>query len=423
MDQGSSKEQAIEYSEKSKIFSFPQSNEISNRPRFCNYFEDCCRSASLRGVSRLQQLSFDYMSSPAVKPIAFGSLKEVTLPEGVGAFPKLRYMGSKYRLLPWIHGVLREFPFQTALDAFSGSGCVSYLLKRMGKQVCSNDFLTFAHQISSATIENSTVRLEASHLAALLVANRNRKKFIQRTFDGVFYTPEDLRFLDNIWANLESLPCSAHRALTIAALTRACVKKQPRGVFTITGNLQHYDDGRRDLRLSLKQLFIESVDAYNEVIFCNGQENSSVRSDIFELKAAPFDLVYLDPPYVPRADDNCYIKRYHFVEGLASYWQGMGTEIMVETTSKKLAKRFTPFSYKKTSIGAFTTLFERFKHSTIVLSYSSNGYPDLQTLVTLLRKSKSKCEVFEKPHRYHFGTHQGVSPDRSAVSEYLIVGY
>ena len=38
--------------------------------------------------------------------------------------------------------------------------------------------------------------------------------------------------------------------------------------------------------------------------------------------ALDVDLVYLDPPYVPRADDNCYIKRYHFLEGLSTYWQG-----------------------------------------------------------------------------------------------------
>lgn len=363
------------------------------------------------------------MSSPAVKPIGFGSLQQIELPEGASAFPQLRYMGSKYRLLPWIHSVLNQFPFQTALDAFSGSGCVSYLLKKMGKQVYGNDFLNFSHQISAATIENSITTLDHNELSLLLEPNRNRKQFIQRTFNGIFYTPQDLRFLDNTWANLVLLPSKAHRSLTMAALTRACVKKQPRGVFTITGNLERYDDGRRDLKLSLSELFIESVQAYNQVVFSNGMENKSFVGDIFELKPNFFDLVYLDPPYVPQADDNCYIKRYHFVEGLASYWKEAGTEIMFETASKKIAKRFTPFSYKKTSIDAFKRIFQQFSQSTIVLSYSSNGYPDLQTLVTILKQHKSKCEVFEKPHRYHFGTHPSVSPERASVQEYLIVGY
>jgi DNA adenine methylase/adenine-specific DNA-methyltransferase len=37
-----------------------------------------------------------------------------------------------------------------------------------------------------------------------------------------------------------------------------------------------------------------------------------------------------------------------------------------------------------------------------------------------MRKHKSSVRVFEKPHRYHFGTHGGV--ERAAVTEYLIVG-
>jgi adenine-specific DNA-methyltransferase len=49
-------------------------------------------------------------------------------PERVAVYPELRYMGSKYRLLPWIHGILRTLPFETAADPFVGSGCVAYLL-------------------------------------------------------------------------------------------------------------------------------------------------------------------------------------------------------------------------------------------------------------------------------------------------------
>ena len=43
-------------------------------------------------------------------------------------FPRFRYMGSKFRLLPWIHDSLAGIEFDSATDAFSGSGVVSYLL-------------------------------------------------------------------------------------------------------------------------------------------------------------------------------------------------------------------------------------------------------------------------------------------------------
>ncbi|CCW15060.1 type IIs modification methyltransferase [Rhodococcus aetherivorans] len=42
-------------------------------------------------------------------------------------FPRLRYMGSKYRLLPHLERTFADIGGSTAVDAFSGSGVVSYL--------------------------------------------------------------------------------------------------------------------------------------------------------------------------------------------------------------------------------------------------------------------------------------------------------
>ena len=58
-------------------------------------------------------------------------------------------------------------------------------------------------------------------------------------------------------------------------------------------------------------------------------------------------IAYLDPPYAPPRDDTCYVKRYHFLEGLATYWRGQ--EIMWETRTRKLRKRHTPFGSKRTA--------------------------------------------------------------------------
>ena len=343
-------------------------------------------------------------------------------PHRAERYPQLRYMGSKHRLLPWIHEVLSEIDFSSALDAFSGTGCVGYLLKAMGKRVVTNDFLDFSYQIGLATIENSSTILSEDDCAMLLEENPDRASFIQRTFSGIFFTPGDLLFLDNIWANIPRLPTPYHKSLAIASLVRACVKRQPRGVFTVAGDPERYKDGRRDLRLSLEEHFHESVALYNATVFDNGQPCRALKADVFAVPPDDLDLVYMDPPYVPRADDNCYIKRYHFLEGLASYWQAEGTEILEETKVRKIPKRYTPFSYRRTAVQAFDDLFSRFAGSTLVLSYSSNGYPDLDELVGLMQKYKRDIQVFEKPHRYHFGTHRNVSRDRAAVREYLLVG-
>lgn len=327
-------------------------------------------------------------------------------------------MGSKHRLLPWLESVLGQLTFETVLDGFSGSGCVSYLLKVMGKSVHSNDFLAFTTDFARATVENSTETLSPEDVEHLLAPAPSRERFIEQEFNGIFFSNDDRVFLDQVWANASGLS-SGKRAIAMSGLYRSCIKKQPRGVFTVAGG--RYDDGRRDLRLSLQEHFLESVDIFNGLVFDNGRHHVASTSDIFALASDETpDLVYLDPPYVPRADDNCYIKRYHFLEGLATYWRG--AEFHPTSKVKKLRKRYTPFSYRRTAESAFEQLFEKFRDSTIVLSYSSSGYPDLRRLVELLRQEKSEVEVFAEEHRYHFGTHSRVSDARKLVTEYLIVG-
>ena len=325
-------------------------------------------------------------------------------------------MGSKHRLLPWIHGVLSTLDFETAADPFLGSGCVAYLLKCMGKRVIGSDFLNFPSVIGKAVVENNSSELDGPAMKRLLQPLRRRSQFIEKTFDGIFFTPADLQFLDRVCNNIEKLDNEYRQALARAALIRSCLKKQPRGVFTISSN--RYDDGRRDLRLSIEEHFLEQVTKFNTVVFNNGRRHTIRRGDVFDMPTRDVNLVYLDPPYVPRADDNCYMKRYHFLEGLSCYWRGV--EIMQETKVKKIAKPFTPFSYRRSAVDAFERLFNIYRNSTIVLSYSSNGYPDRTELEALLGRYKKNIRTYERPHRYHFGTHKAVA--RAEVQEYLLVG-
>lgn len=324
-------------------------------------------------------------------------------------------MGSKYRLVPHLAELFGELGGGVALDAFSGSGVVSYTLKSMGYAVTSSDFLAFPTAIADAAVANSSVTLTKEDIARITGAAADDRDFIRRTFDGLYFTPEDRAFLDSAWSHIDVLD-GAKRSLAIASLVLAAARKQPRGVFTFTD--LRYDDGRRDLRLSLREHFMETAAEYNAVVFDSGQLCRAVQSDVFDVDPDGYDLVYLDPPDAPPRDDNCYIKRYHFLEGLSVYWRGQ--EIMENTKTKKLVKRFTPFSYKRTIVDALRDTFKRFSESTIVLSYSSNAVPDARTIENLLREVKDDVEVRSIDHRYHFGTHQAAS--RREAVEYLFVG-
>lgn len=339
------------------------------------------------------------------------------LPEQCRFLPEFRYMGSKCRLLPWIHSIFRTIDFESAWDPFCGASSVGYLLKAMGKRVVSSDFLNFSTTIARALVENPGKTMDASFVDSLLEEGSPPEHFIEQTFTGVFFTPEDLRFLDRTACRILEIPDRQLGAMAMAALVRSCLKKQPRGVFTISGDLSKYDDGRRDLRLSIREHFLEQVGVFNKASFTNERDNLAVSGDVFETDPDGVDLVYLDPPYVPRSDDNCYVKRYHFLEGLSCYWRGL--EVMESTKVRKIPKRYTPFSYRKSAIEAFERLFDRIGPRKIVLSYSSNAYPDLDTLVAMLERRKPKVDVHSTRHRYHFGNHSKVK--RANTLEYLIV--
>ena len=329
-------------------------------------------------------------------------------------YPRLRYMGSKYKVIPHLERIFSSLDFDTALDAFSGSGVVGFALKELGKQVTANDFLHFSATIAKATIANPGIQLNTDDLALLLSPNEDGRAFIQTTFEGLYFSQEDHKFLDAVWSHLHHLP-NYKRELAIASLCLATARKQPRGVFTITD--VRYDDGRKSMHMSLKEGFLKAVADYNAVVFDNGRINSSQCADVFAVDPKSFDLVYLDPPYAPPKDDADYIKRYHFLEGLSVYWDGL--EIMTNTKTKKLVKRYTPFAYKNTIRDALRQLFEHFCNNIILLSYSSNSVPDKEEIYKMLREVKSSVEIVTVPHLYSFGTHS--SATRRQVEEYIFI--
>jgi DNA adenine methylase/adenine-specific DNA-methyltransferase len=293
---------------------------------------------------------------------------------------------------------------------------VSYLLKSEGYAVTSNDFLNFSSTITRASVENSTTTLDSDIVEQICSPSIDDRDFIRSKFDGLFLSAADRAFLDSAWSHIDLM--GGHESdIAVAALVLAAARKQPRGVFSFTGT--RYDDGRRDLHISMEQQFRERVSDYNRVVFDNGAQNKSLVGDVSRIPGGLFDLVYLDPPYAPPTDDADYIKRYHFLEGLSVYWRGQ--TIMEETKTKKLVKKFTPFAYKRTIEDALANTFDQFRDSgAIVLSYSSNAVPGPERIVELLSSVKRHVKVHAFDHKYSFGTHSTAL--RTSVSEYVFVG-
>ncbi len=341
------------------------------------------------------------------------------LSKQVKSFPTTRFMGSKQSLIEHIWKAASQFEFETVLDIFSGTGIVGYMFKTLNKRVITNDYMAMCATFGMALIENNNETLDREDVNILLSPSRESDHFVSETFKNLYFTDHENEFIDQIRSNIGKLKNKYKQSIAMSALIRACMKKRPRGIFTYTGF--RYDDGRQDLRLSLEDHFMKAVKAMNQAIFDNDKNNVARHGDAMTIRLKP-DLVYFDPPYYSPYSDNEYVRRYHFVEGLACGWNGI--DIQWHTKTRKFKSYPTPFSSRSGSHDAFDKLFQKFRDSILIVSYSSNSFPNQEEITNLMAKYKSQVEVISIDYRYSAGN-QGhkIKNNNNKVQEYLFVGY
>ena len=290
-------------------------------------------------------------------------------------------------------------------------------MKTKAKKVITNDFLSFSSVISRAIIENSSTQLSQRDLEFLL-SNKNNNSFVSDHFEDLYFSDTDNKFIDIVRYNIDLLENPNKRAVALAALIRACIKKRPRGVFTFVGH--RYDDGRLDIKKPIVDHFLENVAIFNNAVFDNGYQCEAYNNDIFSVKVAA-DLVYFDPPYFTPNSDNDYVRRYHFVEGLSRNWENI--ELQQHTTTKKFRSYDSPFARKDQAYLAFESLISIYKNSIIVISYSSNALPTKEEMIEIISKYKSTVDVHEIDHLYSFGNqNHKIGNNSNRVKEYLFIG-
>ncbi len=330
-------------------------------------------------------------------------------------FPSTRFMGSKEQLLlPLLKAIGRFAPI-SVLDLCSGSGVVSYMLKAQGCRIVSNDYMRMATTIAEAVVANSHDTLSIED-AERIAASSLGDGFIWKTYGELYFDRPDIEFLDGARLAIQDLPPPT-KAIATAALIRACIKRRPRGIFTYTG--RRYDDGRKDLRLSLAEHFRTAVGQLNDAVFDNGRNNEVSNVDLsHDLPGGEPDLVYLDPPYFSPLSDNEYVRRYHFTEALARDWQGV--EIQENTKTKKIRNYPSPFRSEIGCVKAIGEIVDRYAKSAVVISYSTNSLPDAATILNLLKRHGRKPKVIEVDHRYSFANQGSAQqPVRNKVKELI----
>jgi adenine-specific DNA-methyltransferase len=326
-------------------------------------------------------------------------------------YPSTRYSGSKRRFLEWIWENVNDLEFDSVLDVFGGTGSVSLLFKRYGKKVLYNDLLKSNQIIGTAIIENDDVKVTEEDIANVLEFTQDGyPDFIQREFQGIFFTDDENLWLDRVIANISHVENQYKRAILMASLFQACLAKRPFNLFHRANLYLRLNEVPRTFgnkttwERPFLELFKRYIAEYNRAVFSNNRENRVIGG--FDAINSPngVDLVYLDPPYLskdpPRSTN--YLAFYHFLEGLSDYKQWEENSDVLHGKTKRIPdnKAIQRFTKKDKALRSFTQLLERFQDSIIILSYQDEGIPAKAEICYILSGLGKSVEVFEKPHRY-----------------------
>jgi len=337
-------------------------------------------------------------------------------------FPSTRYQGSKNKITDWIWENIKDFDFETALDAFGGTGSVSHLLKRKNKQVIYNDILKFNHIIGKALIENSHIHLLDEDIDFILNNNSGSFDFIQNTFKNIFYTEEENRWLGRVIYNIEQIENEYKRAVAYFSLFQSCIIKRPYNLFHRANLYIRLSDVKRSFGnkatwdKSFESYFRHFVKEANNAIFSNGTACVSYNNDAQKLDVENIDLVYFDTPYISsKGVGTDYLDFYHFLEGIADYnnWEKKINKNYKHIPIKRVSK--CPWTDKDKITPEFEKLIDKYQNSKIVVSYRKDGIPSIEDLHNILSRYKDMVyEVYSRDYKYALS--------HSDTKEVLIIG-
>lgn len=337
--------------------------------------------------------------------------------------PTTRYQGSKSKIAFWIWENIKDIAFDKVLDGFGGTGVISYLFKKQGKEVTYNDYLKFNAVIARAIIENKETKLSGDEIKKIVIKEprSDYESFISEVFDGIYYKKGENVWLDVAIQNITRLLKGFKQDLAFYGLFQACIIKRPynlfhrKNLYIRESEVDRSFGNKTTWDRPFEEHFFDFAKEGNLLVFDNGRANRALCYDIMVL-TGDYDLVYLDPPYTSRKGVSVnYYDFYHFLEGITGYYN-WPSKIDYKTKHRRLKKKENIWNDKKRIFRAFAEVIEKFSRSIIVISYRSDGLPPIEYLYDLLKRFKGHVKVASyENYRYVLSN--------SKSAEVLLIGY
>lgn len=301
-----------------------------------------------------------------------------------------RYLGNKYRILPFITKTISENcgSFETFADIFAGTGAVAsaYTDKKLiTNDILYSNYLCHITWFSNQDFDESKIEKYIDYYNTDLPYQEN---YMTQNFSGTYFSDKVCskigfirEFIENEFS--ERKINEKERAILITSLLY--------GMDKIANTCGHYDAYRQNVELTDEIVFSVPLPSKNL------RQNKCYNMDANELeKEISADVVYIDPPYNSRQ----YSDAYHLIENVAR-WQ----KPKVFGVARKMDRSALKSKYcTQSAPGVFADLIENLQAKYIVVSYnnmakkgndrSNARISDSEILQTL--ENKGEVKVFSQ---------------------------
>jgi adenine-specific DNA-methyltransferase len=329
----------------------------------------------------------------------------------IARFPSTRYYGSKRKLLNWMYGHLGSLRFETVLDAFGGTGSVSLLFQAMNKRVTYHDGFRFNEDVAR-TVLSRKLALTRPEVETALAKVQPTSGVIAENFDSIFFKAEENTWLDGFAALLSSTSLTTEASALLRYLVyQACLKKRPFNLFHRANlSLRTRDGVRRSFgnaatwERSFSHHALQAFDELSRVPSAGRQPAIILPAgDASKIKPG-YDLVYIDPPYINRADRynrDDYWRRYHFLEGLADYdkWASR-IDPMSDIKLAQPSSWFFDWGRKANFKDRLFSFIDSHRHSIVALSYVSSAMPSESELLAYFEARFDQVSIHSAAHSH-----------------------
>ena len=305
-----------------------------------------------------------------------------------------RYLGNKYRLLPFIKSVVDNEceDINVIADIFAGTGAVASAFE--DKQLITNDIMYSNYICNYAWF--SSEQYDAKKLEIIIdsynAADVEEENYMTDNFSDTYFSREDCSKIGFIREDIEKKYKDKEinkreRALLLTSLLYAMDK--------IAKTCGHYDAYRKGVDFDMHlEMFLPLASEENSAEnTCYNMDSNELVKDIYA------DLVYIDPPYNSRQ----YCDAYHLLENVARWEKPNVFGVAKKMDRTKLKSKYCT----RSAATAFEDLIDNLNCRYILFSYNnmatkgndrSNAKISDEDIYRILNK-KGEVKVFSEDYK------------------------